>query len=186
MRFNISLIDKYNYIKKFFPNYKISSLKKNLISCGHCTLAKYPILNKKNLSISLLLTNEDEMWHLNKEFRKIDKSTDVLSFPSENVDYKLILNGLDNNKLDKVELINTPLSKIFKNKNIYLGDLAFSCDNLMKYAEQHNKNFIEHFYFMFIHSLLHLLGFDHKKNLDAKLMKQEELQAMKNFIIFNL
>ena len=110
---------------------------------------KIDLLNKKNklykkntLICSLLLSGAKEIKRLNKKFRKKNKSTDVLSFPF-----------YEKSKLDK---------KIKREKYIYLGDIIV---NLGKIKNKNNKNkFKLELNKLWIHGLLHLLGYDHKSD----------------------
>ena len=110
---------------------------------------KYKFLNKK-VTLTLLLSNNQNIKKLNKVFRKKNKSTDILSFP-----------------LDK---------KIKISKNTYLGDIIISYNYLDKPRSQNLKSFKEKVTKLFIHGFLHLLGFDHKKNKDySKMLKEENI-----------
>ena len=110
---------------------------------------KYKFLNKK-VTVTLLLSNNQNIKKLNKVFRKKNKSTDILSFP-----------------LDK---------KIKISKKTYLGDIIISYNYLDKPRSQNLNSFKEKVTKLFIHGFLHLLGFDHKKNKDySKMLKEENL-----------
>ena len=110
---------------------------------------KYKFSNK-NVSFTLLLSNNKNIKKLNKYFRKKNKSTDILSFP-----------------LDQKKKIS---------KNTYLGDIIISYNQLDKPKSQDLKSFKEKLIKIFIHGFLHLLGFDHKKNKDySKMLKEEDL-----------
>ena len=108
---------------------------------------KYQFLSKK-ISFSLLLSNNKNIKKLNKVFRKKNKSTDILSFPTD--------------------------KKINISKNYYLGDIIISYNYLDKPKLQDPKLFKEKLIKLFIHGLLHLLDFDHKKNKDYYKMLKEE------------
>ena len=108
---------------------------------------KYQFSNK-NVSFSLLLSNNKNIKKLNKNFRNKNKSTDILSFP---------------------------LSKKVKiSKNTYLGDVVISYEYLDKPNSQNLKLFKEKVIKLFIHGFLHLLGFDHRKDKDYYKMLREE------------
>ena len=109
---------------------------------------KYKFLNKK-VTFTLLLSNNKNIKKLNKIFRKKNKSTDILSFPS---------------------------SKILKiSKQTYLGDIIISFNFMNQPKSQTDKQFKEKIIKTFIHGFLHLLGFDHVKNKDyLKMLKEEE------------
>ena len=109
-------------------------------------------LKKKKIFCTLLLSNTKEIKYLNKKFRKKNKSTDILSFPFQT----------------KTEL----KKKIKKEKEIYLGDIII---NLNKIKNQKVlKKFKIEFDHLWIHGLVHLLGYDHKKNKEFLKMKQVE------------
>ena len=110
---------------------------------------KYKFLNKK-VTFTLLLSNNKNIKKLNKVFRKKNKSTDILSFPSD--------------------------KKIKISKNTYLGDIIISYNYLDKPRSQDLKSFKEKVAKILIHGFLHLLGFDHKNNKDySKMLKEENI-----------
>jgi len=109
---------------------------------------KYKFLNKK-VSLTLLLSNNRKIRKLNKNFRKKNKPTDILSFPSS--------------------------KKITISKQTYIGDIIISYNFMNKPKAQKLKIFKEKVTKTFIHGFLHLLGFDHLQNKDyIKMLKEEE------------
>ena len=116
---------------------------------------KFNLLKKKHFSLTILLTDNSKMKSLNKEFRSKNKTTDVLSFPN----------------LDAVDL------KKKNNKEIYLGDIAISYDIVNRRSK--DSNFDLEFDKMWIHGYLHLLGYNHKKVRDYKVMKRTEDKILK-------
>ena len=127
---------------------------------------KITLLNKKNklfkkntLICSILLSGPKEIKNLNKKFRKKNKSTDVLSFPF----YKK--NQLNN--------------KIRKEKEVYLGDIII---NLSQVKKKNNKaKFKEELNKLWIHGLLHLLGYDHKSN--SQYLQMQKLEKKFSYLI---
>ena len=115
---------------------------------------KYKFQNK-NVSISLMLSNNKNIRRLNKNFRKKNKPTDILSFPF--------------NKKDKYN-------------QIYLGDIIISYDYMDKPKSKNLNIFKEKVAKTFIHGFLHLLGYDHIKNNDYKKMVKEEERLFKSVI----
>ena len=110
---------------------------------------KYKFLRRK-VSFTLLLSNNKNIKKLNKSFRHKNKSTDILSFPS-------------NKKLKKI-------------KENYIGDIIISYNFIDRPKTQSFKSFKEKLIKTFIHGFLHLLNFDHIKNKDyIKMLKEEEL-----------
>ncbi len=96
--------------------------------------------------IELILTRNDKIQELNKEYREIDKATDVLSFPLE-----------------------------FDMPNMPLGSVVISIDFVEKKAKEYNHSFQDELKLLFIHGLLHLLGFDHEVDNGEHREKEEEL-----------
>jgi len=112
---------------------------------------------KKNLEISVLLTNKTKMKKLNKDFRRTLKDTDVLSFPYHEKNFFL------KRKLPTIGII-------------YLGDLAFSYD----YIKKQKTNFVEYVNKIFIHGCLHLVGYEHDnlKNYKEMHLLERKLLAI--------
>jgi probable rRNA maturation factor len=114
---------------------------------------KFKRYKKNKLFCTLVLTGNNEIRKLNKNFRKKDKTTDVLSFPF----------------YTKKEF----KKKIKINREIYLGDIIV---NLNKIKNKENKNHFKiEFNKLWIHGLTHLFGYDHKKDIDfLKMTKMEK------------
>ena len=108
----------------------------------------------KNITFTILLTNSLNMKKLNKEFRNCNKPTDVLSFPT------FSLKGL----------------KLIKKKKIYIGDIAISYEIINSRSK---KNFFyKEFDKVWIHGLLHLIGYDHVRNRDYYKMNRIEKRIL--------
>tara|TARA_B100000029_G_C17106864_1_gene790018 strand:- start:159 stop:620 length:462 start_codon:yes stop_codon:yes gene_type:complete len=133
--------------KKYFKN-KLKKINENL-----------KFLKDRNLIFTILLTNSYKMKKLNRKFRNLNQSTDVLSFPY-----------YSSNKI-----------KLFKNKENYVGDIATSYEIINSRTKKNNFNF--EFDKVWIHGFLHLLGYDHKKNKDYFKMNKLEKKIL-NLIYF--
>ena len=116
---------------------------------------RYKFLNKK-VSLTLLLSNNKNIKKLNKNFRNQNKSTDILSFPFQ--------------------------ERLKKSKNNYIGDIIISYNYIDKPKSQDLKRFKKKLIKIFIHGFLHLIGFDHKKNIDYKKMIIEEEKIYQSVI----
>ena len=115
---------------------------------------------KKKYYLSVLLTNDNGIKKINKKYRKINKPTNVLSFPQS--DERLIT----------------------KNRfKIILGDIVISLEKIVKESKLQNKEPSDHLTHMVIHSLLHLLGFNHEKSKDFKIMKKKEINILSKLSI---
>ena len=96
--------------------------------------------------IELVVVNNEEMRLLNKEHRNIDKATDVLSFPMD-----------------------------FDFPNMPLGSIVVSTDFVEEKSKEYGHTFNEEFSLLFIHRILHLLGYDHEVDNGEHRNKEEEL-----------
>lgn len=109
--------------------------------------------NLENCLFNVIIVDNDYIHKLNKEYRGIDRPTDVISFALED--------EVDDVKLD------------FR----VLGDIYISLDKTYEQAELYNHSFLRELSFLTIHGLLHLLGYDHMAKEDEEVMfkKQDEL-----------
>jgi probable rRNA maturation factor len=126
--------------------------------------------NKIELEISVLLTNDQQIQDLNKNYRHKNQPTNVLSFPL--LDGKKIKNG----DLKKLEL---------SNKTLALGDIVIAYQTVEKEAKEQGKTFDDHLFHLIIHSLLHLIGFDHLNDKDAQIMEKLEIKILANLGVGN-
>jgi len=114
---------------------------------------------KRKLEFSLLLSENKKIKIFNNKFRKKNKVTNVLSFPS-----------FEKKTLKKL-LLN-------KKKNIYLGDIIISLEHVLKESKFNNPK--EELNKLWIHGFLHLLGERHKSHSDFKTMKRLELKYLRS------
>ena len=108
----------------------------------------------KNITFTILLTNSLNMKKLNKKFRNRNKSTDVLSFP----------------------FFSPNSLKLIKEKKIYLGDIAVSHEIIKSRSKK--NNFTSEFDKVWVHGLLHLLGYDHYKDKNYYKMNKVEKRIL--------
>ena len=113
---------------------------------------KYRFIKKK-VSLTILLSNNKNIKKLNKKFRNKNKSTDILSFPSE--------------------------KKLNIKKSPYIGDIIVSYEFMNKPKTLSVLEFKNKVTKIFIHGFLHLLGYDHIKLKDFKEMLIEEEKIYK-------
>ena len=139
---NKSWCKKIRYPKKYF-NQKLRKVSK---------IIKF--FKNKNVTFTILLTNSLNMKKLNKKFRKLNKSTDILSFPT----------------------FSPKTIKLIKEKKIYIGDLAASYEIIHARAEK--ANFFKEFDKVWVHGLLHLIGYDHIRNKDYHKMHKIEKRIL--------
>lgn len=138
---------------------------------SNCDLSRFPIEQNELTSltdqllrecsvseynVSLLLVNDQEIQQLNNQYRKIDKPTNVLSFPFTDGDIS--------------SLQDLPVKE--------LGDIVISVETALKESKEFKQSFSRRMTWLIVHGLLHLLGFDHERSKeDAELMfaREDEL-----------
>lgn len=103
--------------------------------------------------LCIRVVDETEITALNSQYRKKDKPTNVLSFPSD---------------IPTEIKLETP----------YLGDLVVCASVLSQEAQQQNKTLEAHWAHIIIHGVLHLLGYDHIKDDEAELMEGIEIEIL--------
>lgn len=98
-------------------------------------------------SVSVLLTDDEGIRELNRDFRELDRPTDVLSFPSGEEDF--------------------------------LGDIAISVPRAIAQAEEYAQSDRREIAFLTVHSMLHLLGYDHIEEKEEAKMRERQRVAIK-------
>ncbi|MBI1821205.1 MAG: rRNA maturation RNase YbeY [Nitrospirae bacterium] len=129
--------------------------KLNVASAKSTARLILEILGKEKAALSLLFVNDRAIQKFNQQFRKINKPTDVLSFPMG-------------------------VSRVHPGANI-LGDIVISLETAQRQAESLGHSLKREVVFLLIHGVLHLLGWDHERSAqEAKKMykKQRDLLAM--------
>ncbi|MEX0999907.1 MAG: rRNA maturation RNase YbeY [Thermodesulfobacteriota bacterium] len=132
---NIAILDETGEIK--------SDYKKSLKKIARLVLKELDV--PKNTELSITLTDDIQMRELNRSYRQIDRTTDVLSFPqSEGPDFTL------------------------------LGDIIISLDTAKRHSVSYGVSLHEELKKLIIHGILHLLGHDHKKKKETQVMREKE------------
>ena len=111
---------------------------------------------KRKTYVSVFLTNNEEIKKINSKYRKINKPTNVLSFPQNE---KRMISNLEN--------------------YLVLGDIVISLEKILAEANEQKKNFFDHLLHMIVHSALHLYGFDHTNQKESIVMETKEKDIMK-------
>lgn len=130
------------------------------------TEGKPSFLNlKKPLNINLSLGNDTEVHRLNRDFRNMDKPTNVLSFAAvDDDDFENML------KQDDV---------------IELGDIIIALETMQREADETGISLHNHFCHLLTHGILHLLGFDHQTDEEAEEMESREIAILRQLNINN-
>ncbi len=124
--------------------------------------------------VSLLLTMNTQIKEMNKEFRGIEKPTDVLSFPM--IEYQ---NPGEFDFLEEREDCFDPESG-----ELSLGDIVISKEKVLAQAKEYGHSILREYAFLIVHSILHLTGYDHMEPEERRVMeaKQDEIMDILNII----
>lgn len=146
MKTKVHIIDKQKKVK--LPTGIRLLIRKSCIA----TLESENFSNAAEVDVSIV--DDAQIQQMNKKYREIDRSTDVLSFPlGEDGDYPL-----------------NPESGA-----MMLGDIVISAEHAMYQADLYGHGFEREVSFLTVHSMLHLLGYDHVNNdLEAETMREKE------------
>lgn len=116
--------------------------------------------------ISLLFVDNEEIRTINKENRNIDRETDVLSFPM--LDY-------EKDKVYKDMYLYYDFDETFMDGDeLVLGDIVLSLEKALEQSKEYNHSFEREASYLVVHSVLHLLGYDHMEEEEKKIMRNEE------------
>lgn len=115
--------------------------------------------------VNLTLTDNNGIHEINKEFRMIDRPTDVLSFPMLNYETPGDFSFLDEE--DNADF-NPDTGEAM------LGDIVISVDKVFEQAENYGHSVEREFAFLITHSMLHLFGYDHMEEDEAKVMEEKQ------------
>ncbi|QQY80476.1 putative rRNA maturation factor [Keratinibaculum paraultunense] len=134
-------------------------LDENLYKILEQVVKECLVLEGKSLSyeISISFVDNEEIRLLNKKYRNIDSTTDVLSFP-----------------LDGEMLVPIPL----------LGDIVISAEKALEQAKDYGHSFVREVAYLTAHSMLHLFGYDHIDKEERTIMRNKEKEIMKRLKIF--
>ncbi len=111
----------------------------------------------ENAEVSITLTDNKYIHQLNREYRKIDRPTDVLSFAL--------------NESEEPEILDGPETDV-------LGELVISVERAEEQAEEYGHSLRREIAFLTVHGMLHLLGYDHMEEEERQEMEQEQRFVM--------
>lgn len=118
------------------------------------------------VDVYITLTNNEEIHKINKEYRDVDRPTDVLSFPMYERDE---IAGLKNDTDDEIEKI--------------LGDIIVSIEKVREQAEEYGHSFERELAYLVTHGMLHLLGYDHMIEEEKEVMRKREEEILETLNI---
>lgn len=136
-------------------------IKKVLLQCF-----KEEKLENSKLSITITLTTPNQIHQINKEYRGIDKATDVLSFPM----------------FEKEELEQKIKNNDFIHEDV-LGDIIISIERVEEQAKEYEHSFEREFSYMLVHGFYHLMGYDHIQEADKIKMRPKEEKILNDLAI---
>lgn len=110
--------------------------------------------------VDITIVDDEEIHTLNREYRNVDRPTDVLSF------------ALDEGEEDEPELIDGPEEHL-------LGDIIISAETAQRQGEEFGHGLEREIVYLAVHGLLHLLGYDHMTDEDKKIMRAKEEEALR-------
>ncbi len=122
------------------------------------------------LEVSISLVSDAQIKKINSEFRGKNKATNILSF-----------SNLDENFIREFGLKKAAGSS----KYLLLGDIVIAYETVKKESLAQKKKFYDHLTHLILHSILHLIGFDHEDEKMAKEMEKAEIKILKHFKISN-
>lgn len=123
--------------------------------------------------VNLLLTMNDEIQEMNRNFREIDRPTDVLSFPM--IDYKHAGN------FDFLEDVMDAFHP--ESGELMLGDIVISKEKVISQAEEYGHSIEREYAFLIAHSMLHLFGYDHMEDDERMEMEQKQKEILERLQI---
>lgn len=122
--------------------------------------------------VNILLTDDEKIREINKDFRKIDKPTDVLSFPFIEYEEPGDFSGLED---DIIEAFHPETGELL------LGDIVLSVDRVILQAEEYGHSAEREIAFLTAHSMFHLFGYDHMEEKDRFIMEEKQ-EAVLNIL----
>lgn len=134
----LNIVNKTNYndLDKYYP--LIKKYYKKTINI---------LKLEDSYDLSLIIVGPKKIREINREYRKIDKPTDVISFAMIDSD-----------------------DDLFYDDAIQLGDIFINRNKVLSQSKEYNHSIKREFVFLFVHGLLHLLGYDHMNPKDEKIM----------------
>ena len=121
--------------------------------------------------VSVTVVDDKEIQKINKTYRNIDKATDVLSFPMYEYEKAADFDNLDDSAFNP------------ESGELLLGDIVISAEKVTAQAKEYGHSKEREFAFLLVHSMLHLLGYDHMEEEERLVMesKQKEILELNDY-----
>lgn len=127
-------------------------------------------LDSDKVYVAITLTTPEEIREINSQFRKIDKETDVLSFPI-----------FEKKDIDMLRKNNEPVDKDMPQD--VLGDIIISIKRVEEQAKEYGHSIERELAYMVVHGFYHLMGYDHMNDEDKKAMREKEEKVLESLDI---
>lgn len=124
--------------------------------------------------VNILFTDDDQIRQINQEYRKIDKPTDVLSFPAVEYETPGDFSKLEENIVDWFHP---------ETGELLLGDIVISVDRAKFQAIEYGHSLEREVAFLTAHSMFHLFGYDHMEDEDRRIMEEKQNNVLENLQI---
>ncbi|CDF58064.1 rRNA maturation RNase YbeY [Thermobrachium celere] len=132
------------------------------------TVLEYEKFNNP-CEVNVIITDNEEIREINRQFRGIDKETDVLSFPQLEYDEGYEEEG-------EIEIGIEDINP--ESGCVVLGDMVLSLEKALEQSNEYGHSFEREIAFLVVHSMLHLLGYDHENEEDKKIMRYKEEEIL--------
>lgn len=123
--------------------------------------------------VNLLLTTDEEIWQMNREFRSTDRATDVLSFPMTDFEAPGEFGFLE----ERNDCFHPESGELL------LGDIVISKDRVLSQAAEYGHSVLREFVFLITHSVLHLTGYDHMEEDERLVMERMQKEILEKLEI---
>ena len=124
--------------------------------------------------VNLLLTDNEGIRALNREYRHIDRPTDVLSFPVLEFEAPADFSAAEQEELDCFHP---------ETGELVLGDIIISVEKVIEQAEKYGHSREREYAFLIAHSMLHLMGYDHEVPEEAEVMEKRQAAILESLHI---
>ena len=125
-------------------------------------------------TVNLLITDNEGIREYNKNYRDMDRETDVLSFPNISFDNEGDFSQVENMSADYFDPDSGEL---------ILGDIILSADRVLSQAQEYGHSILREFAFLTAHSMFHLCGYDHMEEREAAVMEEKQETVLMNLEI---
>ncbi len=115
----------------------------------------------RRINMDVTMVTNEEIHELNMSTRQVDRATDVLSFPAEEINFPF-----------NIKDYHQSLSP--EDKTLYIGEIIVSRQIMIEQAEEYGHSTIRECAFLLTHGMLHLLGYDHMDEVEKKVMRAKE------------